>query len=104
MSGYTQAERDEIIARMCQASAAFYRDATRIGCHTFIEFTGLMNEFINLCEQAQRQGIDFLDTSVHGGEAALPMRGHHRQYLNEKLECIYGRSLAELGWTVRGEP
>lgn len=78
---------------MQAASGAFYRDAARIGCHPFIEFTGLMNEYIKLCEAAHAQGQDFTETSIHGSGQPLPMREHHRRYLKEKLECIYGHSL-----------
>lgn len=85
-----------MIEKMHAATSAFYRDAVRIGNHPFIEFTGLMNEYIKLCEEALALGIDFTETSIHGGGAALPMKGHHRRYLEEKLDCIYGVSLAAL--------
>jgi len=78
---------------MRAASSAFYRDAQRIGCHPFIEFTGLLNEYIQLCERALAQGQDFTGTSIHGSGKPLPMQEFNRAYLNEKLECIYGRSL-----------
>jgi hypothetical protein len=90
---YTPAELDEMLRAMRKASSAFYSDARRIGCHPFIEFTGLMNEYIQLCEAARARGQDFTETSIHGGGQPLPMQEHHRQYLNEKLECIYGTSL-----------
>lgn len=77
---------------MTDASNRFYARATRIGCHPFIEFTGLMNEYIKLCRNALERGIDFTETSVHGGKA-LPMQSYERDYLSEKLECIYGTSL-----------
>lgn len=90
---YSEDELRAMIAGMRNASAAFYGDARRIGCHQFIEFCGLMNEFIGLCEDAVAKGQDFTETSIHGDGKPLPMRPHHRAYLNEKLECIYGHSL-----------
>lgn len=97
---YTEPELREMILGMHRASGAFYRDAVRIGCHPFIEFTGLMNEYIKLCEAALAQGIDFTEASIHGsGQSVLPMRSFHREYLREKLECIYGHSLE----AIKGE-
>lgn len=52
-------------------------DARRIGNHPFIEFTGLMNEYIVMCENALAQGIDFTETSIHGDGKPLPMREHN---------------------------
>lgn len=90
---YTPEELAEMLAGMREASGAFYYSAVRIGCHPFIESTGLMREYIKMCEQALAQGVDFTETSIHGGGQPLPMKEHHRQYLTEKLECIYGYSL-----------
>ena len=90
---YTDEELAAMIAKMELASSAFYNDARRTGCHPFIEFAGLMNEYINMCREALTQGQDFTETSIHGSGQPLPMKGHHRQYLTEKLECIYGYSL-----------
>jgi len=82
-----------MIRLMRAASGHFYHDAVHTGCHPFIEFTGLMNEYIDICQVALQQGLDFTETSIHGSGKPLPMREHHRQYLTEKLECIYGYSL-----------
>jgi hypothetical protein len=92
---YRKEELAAMIAKMRELTAAFYPRACVIGCHAFIEFTGLMNEYIKLCEEALAQGIDFTEASIHGGKS-LPMQSYQRDYLNEKLECIYGRSLDEL--------
>lgn len=93
---FTKEEQREMLRKMRVASSAFYSDATRIGCHPFIEFTGLMNEYIALCQLAMELGIDFTETSGHGTGQPLPMQEYHRRYLNEKLECIYGVSLDHL--------
>lgn len=97
---YSPAELAEMITKMHAASDAFYRAAASTGCHPFIEFTGLMNEYIKLCEEALARGQDFTETSIHGGGNPLPMQSYHRDYLNEKLECIYGTSLD----TLMGKP
>lgn len=86
-----------MLERMDAASAVFYSMARSTDCHPFLEFTGLMNEYINLCRAALDRGVDFTCTSIHGtGAQVLPMQPYHREYLSEKLECIYGHSLADL--------
>jgi hypothetical protein len=92
MSAYTPEERREILDKMRTTSSAFYAAAVRAGCHAFIEFTGLMNEFIGLCAEADAQGIDWMRANVHG-DVHLPFKPHHVKYLSEKLECIYGERL-----------
>ncbi len=89
---YTPEQRREILARMHAASGQFYAAAARAGCHAFIEFTGLMNEFIKICEEAEKQGIDWVRANVHG-DVHLPFKPWNIAYLGEKLECIYGKQL-----------
>lgn len=86
---YTEDELREMIKKMHDASGIYYALAVQTGCHTFIEFTGLINEFIKLCEQALVDGIDFTQASIHSGQH-LPFEPYHIAYLREKLECIYG--------------
>ncbi len=90
---YTPEELAEMVRKMQLVSDLFYRHAQQVGNHAFIEFTGLMNEYINMCRSAAAAGIDYTATTIHGDGAVLPMREHHRRYLDEKLQCIYGRSL-----------
>lgn len=86
-------EREAALQQMQIASSHFYAMAQKIGNHPFIEFTGLMNEYIGACELAHQQGIDFTDCNVHTGHE-LPIPGHMVDYINEKLECIFtGRSV-----------
>jgi hypothetical protein len=96
MATYSKAELEAMLTGMRDASSAFYDDARTVGCHPFIEFCGLMNEYIVMCRAALDQGIDFTETSIHGSGKPLPMQEHHRRYLNEKLECIYGVSLEHI--------
>lgn len=90
---YTDEELREMLSRMKDASTEFYRRATAIGNHAFIEFTGLMNEYIKACEEALAAGQDFTLANTHTG-IALPLQPHHVMYLAEKLNCIYGPTLA----------
>lgn len=57
---------DELTA-MRAASDAFYLAAIRIGVHPFIEFTGLMNEWIKAAERQPER----LHGSIHAGEHVL---------------------------------
>lgn len=88
----TPHEREVALEQMKIVSSLFYMGATRIGNHPFIEFTGLMNEYIKACHQAHAQGIDFSDCSAHSG-VELPLRRYNLDYLKEKLECIFGERI-----------
>jgi hypothetical protein len=86
-------ERETALAKMQDASNAFYAQAVGIGVHPFIEFTGLMNEYIKACKQAHEAGVDFSECNTHSGHH-LPMEPFMVDYINEKLECIFtGRSV-----------
>lgn len=78
----------ESLRRMRDASNEFYGMATSTGCHAFIEFAGLMHEFIQVCEAAEKQGLDWRQANTHTG-VSLPFAPHHIDYLNDKLGCIY---------------
>lgn len=90
----TPEERAAILQRMRDASNRFYAAAAAAGCHAFIEFTGLMNEYVKLCQEAEAAGLEWVHANVHGGNH-LPFAPHHIAYLSEKLECIYGRGLTD---------
>ena len=85
-------EREEMLVRMEAASMAFYMDARKIGVHAFIEFTGLLNEFVAACREAHRNGLDFTQADRHG-RGPLALHGHQLDYIAEKLGCIYGEQL-----------
>ncbi|MEG4572655.1 hypothetical protein QUA56_08115 [Microcoleus sp. N3A4] len=82
---------EEILEAMKAASSNYYREAIATNCHTFIEFTGLMNEYIKICERNLKQrGIDFTKSSVHcPGEPKLSIEDWELQYINDKLRCIF---------------
>lgn len=88
-------ERAVAINQMREAVHSFYHAAQRIGNHPFIEFTGLMGEYVKACELAHEKGVDFSDCSTHSG-IPLPMSLYMVRYINEKLECIFtGRSVMD---------
>ncbi|MFN9474653.1 hypothetical protein [Acidovorax sp.] len=87
----------EIIRDMQAAADSFYARAVRIGNHPFIEFAGVLNEYITACRGAAAAGIDFTACSTHTGQQ-LPLSQHQVAYINEKLECIFtGRSVVSGG-------
>ena len=81
-----------MLKKMQALSDLYYSHATRAGCHAFIEFAGLMNEFIKVCADAHKNGQDFPFANTHSG-SALPFQHYHLAYLAEKLNCIYGPGL-----------
>lgn len=90
---YSDEELAAMIQQMHSAASFFYRMAVLIGNHAFIEFAGLMNEYIRCCKNAMKQGIDFTLCSAHAG-LELPMTPFEVDYVNEKLECIYTGRIA----------
>jgi hypothetical protein len=89
---FTKAEREALLDRMQALSDSFYSGATSIGVHAYIEFCGLMNEFVTICRSSDEMGIDFTMANTHNNKP-LVMASHHGAYLGEKLGCIYGPTL-----------
>ena len=85
---YSEAERARMLVEMRSAVNAFYGAARAIGNHPFIEFAGVMGEYVNACEQAQHLGVDFTQCNTHSG-MSLPLPSFMRDYIAEKLECIF---------------
>lgn len=85
---HTEAQRESLLVMMKSLSDAFYSSTTKLGVHPFIEFTGLLNEYISMCREAHKDGIDFTQCNTHTGQT-LPMAPHNLAYLNEKIECIF---------------
>jgi tyrosine-protein phosphatase YwqE len=82
---------EEILAAMKSASANYYREAIATNCHAFIEFTGLINEYVKICDENLRAGNDFTQANIHtkSGTQSLIMSPHNIDYLNEKIQCIF---------------
>lgn len=93
-NSYTPAERTAMLKKMSAVADSYYKAAAASGCHALIEFTGLMNEFIMVCEIAHRRGEQFPFANTHSGYT-LPFVPGNFQYLAEKLDCIYGPALVD---------
>lgn len=85
--------RSVCLEKMQKAASDFYRAACQTENHAFIEFTGLMNEYITVCRSAHQRGEDFTEFNVHAGQH-MPMEPFELDYMNEKLECIFGMKMA----------
>jgi hypothetical protein len=90
---YNKDELKEMVAKMRLTSSIFYRYAAATGCHTFIEFCGLMNKYIDICDRAAEAGLDFTTSSIHGGGITLPVEEHDVAYLAEKFACIFAQTM-----------
>ena len=84
----------ESLKLMQKASNEFYISSAKTQCHAFIEFTGLMNEYIKICEDFQKANPDddFRSLNAHTGKS-LKLQPFERLYIKEKLNCIYQQSL-----------
>jgi hypothetical protein len=91
---YSYEEREVMLQKMTEASNRFYVMATAIGCHPFIELTGLMNELIEIYRENHELGFDFTQADTHSGKG-LNMKPHQMAYISEKLDCIFGPTLQD---------
>jgi len=85
----TPEEREVALKQMTAAKDEFYKWAVNVRNHPFIEFAGLMHEYIQIARGAQEEGIDFSDATAHH-EIALPIKNFQADYLGEKFDCIFG--------------
>lgn len=74
------------LSRMQIASANFYGEAQRTDKHQFLEFNGLLTEYIKLLREMHNDGQDFVSNDV------LPMKTYNAEYIAEKLNCIFGET------------
>jgi len=91
----TPAEREEMLAVMRRAKDSFYFMAVQVGDHRFVEFAGMIGEYIKLCEAAHEKGYDL--TELHH-----VMRPYHAHYVGEKIGCIYGTTFYREAKTLSG--
>ena len=78
--------------KMQEISSTFYYQAVQLGIHPFIEFAGMMNEYIKMANQSWDKGVDFTQTNIHSDAPGLVAYGFNGDYLAEKFECIFGKT------------
>lgn len=86
---YSPEELAPMIPKMEKVRTAFYSAAIQIGNHAFIEFCGLMGEYVKICQQTLDKGEDFTVANNHSGQS-LVVHDFNINYLAEKFECIFG--------------
>ncbi len=86
---FSKKEMELMLEKMRMASNTFYSMAIQTGCHAFIEFTGMMNKYIDICYRALNEGKQFPFANKHCGEK-IHFEDHDIKYLAEKFECIFG--------------
>ena len=91
-NNYSPEELATMLEKMKAVCQTFYWQAADTGCHTFIEFAGLMNEFIKVCEQSAAAGVDFANASTHTGKP-LVVYTYNATYIVEKLDCVFGPTI-----------
>ena len=91
---YNSKEREEILVKMETTIRTFYGMAASTGCHPFIEFCGLMGEYLKSCQLAHLRGLDFTQANRHSGQA-LSIETYQANYIGEKLGCIYGPTFSD---------
>lgn len=80
----------KVICDMNAVASIFYGLAARTNCHTFIEFTGFMTEYIKLCEDTLDAGYDFTAITAHSDTPSpAPFPEFRAEYLGEKFGCIF---------------
>ncbi|MGB8688921.1 MAG: hypothetical protein WCD53_16505 [Microcoleus sp.] len=84
----------ESLKLMQEASDKFYQASCHTQCHAFVEFTGLMNEYIKVCSEFQKANpeADFRTSNGHS-EDEISLKPYQKQYIREKLHCIYQQNL-----------
>lgn len=90
---YALGEMRNVIRKMREINERFY-DLCFFGsigssCHAFIEFAGLQAKFVDPCQAALDEGIEFPFANQHSAQE-WPLHSHHAKYLGEKFHCIYG--------------
>lgn len=83
-----KAELAKTLTQMEQVSEQFYLQARLCGVHSFIEFTGLMNEYIKVCRQSMESGVDFRQANTHN-DVPMVAFPFNLDYMSEKLSCIF---------------
>lgn len=85
-------ELEGIISTMSEIVSRFYFSAVGVRNHPFIEWTGILNEYIRMCEQALFEGVDFTACHIHAS-GGLPVSPMNTDYIAEKVICIFGNSV-----------
>ncbi len=81
----TCGEIEDLLRGMEAAKMGFYRNAVLLNWHPFVEFAGLMKEYINILHDTYREGREWSEP--------LQLKPYQIDYIAEKLDCIFGGQL-----------
>jgi hypothetical protein len=87
-SPQTKARLEHMLEQMRFTANEFYSSAVRIGQHTFIEFNGMLLEYIKGCQNMYLAEVDFTMNNQRPTEEEL-------HYIGEKFECIWGHCMTD---------
>jgi hypothetical protein len=87
--GYDREELAEMVRKMRRVADGVYGPLAATGCHPFVEFCGLMQKYVDVCEACVEDEVQFPHATRHSG-GVLPVETHDLEYLAEKLGCIFG--------------
>ena len=86
---YNKEELQAITQKMRNTSNRVYVLLQSCGVHAFIEFNGLMQKYVDLCQRAADEGVDFTMFNTHN-DKTFEVQDHDVVYLAEKFDCIFG--------------
>jgi hypothetical protein len=86
---YNKEELQAITQKMRNTANRVYVLLQSCEVHAFIEFNGLMQKYVDLCQRASDAGVDFTMFNTHN-DRAFTVHAHDIEYMAEKFDCIFG--------------
>lgn len=88
-ASYNKEELQAITHKMRATANLTYVMLQSCHVHAFIEFNGLMQKYVDLCQRAADVGEDFSMYNTHN-DKTFEVQEHDVVYLAEKFDCIFG--------------
>ena len=86
---YNKEELQAITLKMREVANRVYPLLQSCNVHAFIEFNGLMQKYVDLCQRAADEGVDFVMFNTHN-DKSFEVQEHDVVYMAEKFDCIFG--------------
>lgn len=88
---FSKEELQALTLKMREVANKVYPLLQSCQVHAFIEFNGLMQKYVDLCQRAADKGVDFTMFNTHN-DKSFAVQDHDVVYLAEKFDCIFGPS------------
>jgi hypothetical protein len=88
---YSKEELQALTHKMRATANMVYVLLQSCEVHAFIEFNGLMQKYVDLCQRAADKGVDFSMFNTHN-DKTFEVQDHDVVYIAEKFDCIFGPS------------